>query len=271
MIKESKLDQFFTKPEIAKDCINLLYKTVSVSDETLFVEPSAGEGSFSLQIKNCISVDIDPKFEGVIKADFLKLKKEDITEKDRKSLIIIGNPPFGRISSLAVKFFNHATLFADTIAFIVPKTFQKQSIKRRLNPYYHLIAEQNIPKKSFTFCGQEHNVPCVFQIWQRKDQKRDLSFKYESPYFSFVKKENADFALRRVGGKTGTIIWDYNSVSPSSHYYIKANSISAESLARHINSIDFSKYINSTVGVRSLSKYEIFLEFDNYVKTNVVD
>lgn len=271
MIKAVELDQFFTKPEIAKDCIDLLLKTVPINENFVFIEPSAGEGAFSSQINNCIAIDIDPKKPNTIKADFLLLKKEELTKNLSDSVVVIGNPPFGRISSLAVKFFNHATLFADTIAFIVPKTFQKESIKRRLNPYFYLIAEMTIPKKSFIFCGEEHNVPCVFQIWQKKEVPRDLSFKYESPYFSFVKKENADFALRRVGGKTGAIIWDYESVSPSSHYYIKANGITAEALARHLKMIDFSKYINSTVGVRSLSKYEIFFEFDRYSKNNVLD
>lgn len=262
MVKKSKFDQFFTRPDVAKTCLDLLYNTISISDDLSFIEPSAGEGAFSSQIKNCISVDIDPKFEGVIKADFLTLKKTDLTEKESKSLIVIGNPPFGRISSLAVKFFNHATNFADTVAFIVPRTFKKNSIKKRLNPYYHLIKEMDLPKNSFILFGSNYDVPCVFQIWKKLPEKRELLLTYESPYFSFVKKNNADFAIRRVGGQTGKIIWDYNSVSESSHYFIKAKIITPSELARYIKSLDFSNYINSTAGVRSLSKSEIYYEFE---------
>lgn len=270
MEKSKRLDQFYTKPEIAKLCIEILKTEVNEENRAQFIEPSAGTGAFSSALENCISIDLDPKTSETIKADFLSIKKEDLSLLEKEKVVIIGNPPFGRISSLAVKFFNHSTNFGNSIAFILPKTFKKQSIKRRLNPYFHLVFEQDVPKKSFIFNGEEHDVPCVFQIWRRSHTKRDLSFVYESEYFSFVSQENADFAIRRVGGKTGTIIWNYGSVSKSSHYFIKAKNIGPKELSILIEKLDFKKYINSTVGIRSLSKSEIFTEFSNYLKLNGV-
>lgn len=64
------LDQFYTPPKEAKRLISLLnlnlYDTI--------IEPSAGTGSFSLNIKhpNVIAYDIDPKHKSIKKQDYLK-------------------------------------------------------------------------------------------------------------------------------------------------------------------------------------------------------
>lgn len=264
----SKFDQFYTKKEIALLCIEQMKKIISEGRRLQYLEPSSGQGAFSLNLENCVSVDIDPKTESAVRADFLSIQKSELGLLSSDKVVAIGNPPFGRISSLAVKFFNKSSELADVIAFIVPRTFKKQSIKRRLNLYFHLIYEFDLPKKSFIFKEEEHDVPCTFQIWEKRKEKRDNSFEYESPYFSFVSPENADFAMRRVGGKTGQIILNHHSVSRSSHYFIKAKKISVERLTKILSILDFSKYINSTAGVRSLSKSEIFFEFSEYIKRN---
>ena len=48
-----------------------------------------------------IRLDIEPKEKDIIKINFFDYKPEE----DKKYLVI-GNPPFGKVSSLAVKFFN---------------------------------------------------------------------------------------------------------------------------------------------------------------------
>jgi hypothetical protein len=265
-----KFDQFYTKKEIALLCIEQMKKLIPEDRRLQYLEPSSGQGAFSLNLENCISVDIDPKTESAVCADFLSLSKSSLNLLSEDKVVAIGNPPFGRISSLAVKFFNKASEFADVIAFIVPRTFKKQSIKRRLNLYFHLIYEIDLPKKSFIFQGEEHDVPCSFQIWEKRKEKRDNSFEYESPYFTFVSPENADFAMRRVGGKTGQIVLDHSSVSRSSHYFIKAKKMPIDRLTNILSILDYSKYINSTAGVRSLSKAEIFFEFSEFIRINGV-
>ena len=37
-------------------------------------------------------------------------------------------PPFGKVSSLAIRFFNKCAQFSDVIAFIIPRTFNKVSV-----------------------------------------------------------------------------------------------------------------------------------------------
>ena len=80
MSKNIKLDKFYTPKQVAKDCIDTFWRTCSGITE--IIEPSAGNGAFSLQIPNCIAYDLEPEHESIIKQDFLKsapsLSKNDI-------------------------------------------------------------------------------------------------------------------------------------------------------------------------------------------------
>ena len=76
-LEDVSLDQFFTKPEIAKKyylkTLKFLKKENINIEDCLFVEPSAGDGSFfKLLPKNQrIGLDLYPMAEGIIKKDFL--------------------------------------------------------------------------------------------------------------------------------------------------------------------------------------------------------
>lgn len=70
------LDQYYTSEEDMNYCVNktldvLREKGCSISE---FLEPSAGQGIFSDYLAtsglNVIAIDIDPKQEDIIKADF---------------------------------------------------------------------------------------------------------------------------------------------------------------------------------------------------------
>ena len=65
-----------------------------------------------------------------MKQDFLEL---DIKlYKDVKNVHTIGNPPFGRQSTLAKKFIKKCAVFSDSISFILPKSFRKGSYHRKI-------------------------------------------------------------------------------------------------------------------------------------------
>ena len=123
------LDQFYTKPEVAKLCCDL----IDFSEYEKILEPSAGTGVFLdlLPSEKRVGIDLDPKHDEIVEQDFFLYKG---TEN-----LVIGNPPFGRVSSLAIKFFNHAATFADTIAFIIPRTFRRVSVQNKLNLHFHLV------------------------------------------------------------------------------------------------------------------------------------
>ena len=138
MAKETKslgqkdiLDRFFTKPEIAIQCINFIS---NIDTYDCIIEPSAGNGSFSTQLLNCFAYihglsnlkDLISADENSVGITFDKLDKKQFNEY--KNILVIGNPPFGQQNTLAIRFFNEAAKFANTIAFILPLSFKKDSI-----------------------------------------------------------------------------------------------------------------------------------------------
>lgn len=175
-----------------------------------------------------------------------------------KKTLIIGNPPYGQQCKLAIEFFNHASEFADTIAFILPKSFRKDSIQNRLSLNFQLQQDFDIQNTLFTLPSNEQiEVPCIFQIWvysatprQKKKPKTTTSL------FSFTTPELADFRIQRVGGNAGKAFFDL-SKSPNSNYFVKnTSSFSNEELVDIINNTIFGS-ITNTVGPKSLSKGEL--------------
>jgi len=250
-------DEFFTKPAIAELVVKKMLEKIKTSPKTSFVEPSAGDGKFiealiKFNRKNIVAYDIDPKTKAR-KRNFLGLDFNK--EKIQHNSIFIGNPPFGFASNLAVKFFNKSSKRAKYIVFILPRTFRKDSIKNKLNKKFHLIYEEDLPKNSFLVNGVEHNVPALFQIWERRSYKRKQE-KIENIFIEYTTPENSDFVIRRVGGRCGTIFEnvDFQQFSTQSNYFCRE--LQPE-VKKTLKEVDFSKIVNNTAGVRSLSKNEI--------------
>lgn len=163
-----ELDQYYTKSGIAQWCIDTLFHDLPLVADKHFIEPSAGNGSFYslLPINHRTGLDIDPHGKGIKQADFLKWQ----LSYNCGGNVVIGNPPFGHRSSTAISFFNHAADMADTVAFIVPRQFQKYSVQSHLNKDFRLISDYELGEKSFyTPNGKDFGVRCVFQIWTRQN------------------------------------------------------------------------------------------------------
>ena len=255
MKREINLEQFFTKPEIAKKCLDKL----DLSSYDRIIEPSAGSGSFSEQIPNCEAYDIEPKNEKIKKQDFLEFKT------DKGNILVIGNPPFGRQSSLALKFINNAAKFAKTIAFVLPNSFKKESMMSKINKHFYLKEVYQLEKNSFFFEGRDYDIPCSFFIYEYSDEERKEAEKYATEDFEFCKKEEADYSIRRVGFYAGKV--ENLDVSESSHYFIKDK----KNAILILKQIKYEDALN-TVGARSISKNEIIKEYlCQKSKTNVID
>ena len=104
---------------------------VDIKPNDIYLEPSAGNGSFIPYLKDnkYVAYDIEPESEEIIKQDFL------LFEPEYKDYIVIGNPPFGKRSRLAIDFLNHATSMAKVIGFIIPKSvFKSVDFPQPLEP-----------------------------------------------------------------------------------------------------------------------------------------
>lgn len=264
-LKRNIIDKYYTKNDVVKSCIKHIKKHINISENDLIIEPSAGKGSFIESIKklsnNYKFYDLEPEHDQIIKQDFLDLDCNKLKDKYKK-IHIIGNPPFGRQSSSAIKFIKKCCFFSDTISFILPRSFKKNSMKKYFSRNYHLLFEKDLIENSFLVNNIEHDVPCIFQIWKYKSKKRD-NIKKENPInFKFVKKnEEPNISFRRVGVNAGKIMLEINDKSEQSHYFIKfTNNESIKNNLKKLEKITFD--FNNTVGPKSISKQELIIKFN---------
>ena len=263
--KKKNFDKFYTSLSVVKLCINKIKENIIIHDDDLIIEPSAGNGSFINSIKeisnNFQFFDILPEHPDIKEQDFLEYDLNDIKKKYNK-IHIIGNPPFGRQSSFAIKFIKYC-MPCDTISFILPKSFKKNSMIKHFPKCFHLILSIDLPCNSFLVNDKEHDVPCVFQIWEKKEINREIPKKVIPKNYDFVKKkENPDISFRRVGVYAGKIDKETEK-SEQSHYFVKFNKKLGEldDIIHKLKNINFDT--NNTVGPRSISKQEIIKEFND--------
>ena len=246
--KKDKLDRFYTKEDVSEN----LLQEIDMSNYDLIIEPSAGNGSFSKKIPNCLALDINPQDNSIKKGNFFDIVLPE------GNILTIGNPPFGEQGKEAILFFNHAAIFSRTIAFILPRSFKKESVKNKLNEYFHLLKELDIPPFSFIFENQDYDVPCVFQVWERTREKRKkITFPFTSSYIQFVKdKSEADFRVQRVGGKAGQAFLNKDGALSSNYYVKNISNIPTEKMIQTINNLPYLS-LEDTVGPKSLPKGEL--------------
>lgn len=265
-LNRNTADKYYTKNSVVDICINAVKKYIEINNDDLIVEPSAGNGSFIRGIKTLATshfrfYDLEPENDEIIKQDYL-LYDSRIIKTSFHKIHIIGNPPFGRQSSLAIKFIKKSCEFCDSISFILPKSFKKDSMKKTFPLHFHLIYEIDLPEKSFLVGGIEHNVPCIFQIWQKKTTHRIVNEKLEPLHFMFVEKtESPDISFRRVGVNAGKIDTNIDDKSIQSHYFIKFTN--GKSITDNVNILSTIVYdFNNTVGPKSISKQELIYKFN---------
>lgn len=263
---QGNLDQFYTNPCVATKCFEEVQGIVG-DTSVAYIEPAAGSGSFFslLPEKSRIGVDVDPKCPGVKEMDFF-----DFTyEKDDKCAVVIGNPPFGRVSSLAIKFFNHSAKFADYICFIVPRTFKRVSVHNKLSLNFHLVCSRDLPEKGCFI--PDINAKCCFQIWKKLRLERCKVFlPITCDDFAFVKYgpkdskgqptvpllKDFDFTIKAFGSNCGKIFTEnLENLRPKSYHFIKSK-IDTLNLMNSLESLDYSISLD-TVRQNSLGKADL--------------
>jgi predicted RNA methylase len=265
-LNRTLIDKYYTSPVAVKKCIELIGENIEITSDDLCIEPSAGNGAFIDSIKllftNYKFYDIEPENNAIIKQDYLTFDYNQIIEPNYNKTHVIGNPPFGRQSSLAIKFIKKSVEYCDSISFILPKSFKKNSLKRCFPLHFHLICEYDLPNDSFIIDNANYNVPSVFQIWIKKNTNRVVPEKLVPNKYQFVKKEqNHDISFRRVGGRAGEICTNTNDKSTQSHYFIKFDNTLSDETYKKIININYNCK-NNTVGPKSISKQELIEEFN---------
>ena len=191
-------DQFYTKPKVAADCFNVvqdILKELNIKNP-FYVEPSAGTGSFLelMPKERRLGFDIEPKHPEIIQQDFLAFN----VNKAPENAVVIGNPPFGFMNQLTIKFVNHAAIFAEVIGFIVPTTFHRYYFAQQLLSSIYLISRTQLPLESFYRVDvPEYKQSCDFLVWSKTlgsftDQRKRYRRPTKHPDFELVSVDARD-------------------------------------------------------------------------------
>jgi predicted RNA methylase len=264
--RENTKDQYYTQKGVAVHCVQRILELLPWAAAAHWIEPSAGKGVFveaakAAGIAAVEGLDIDPKAEGLVKADFLSWKPAAASLPQRQ--LVFGNPPFGRQASAAKAFIKHAASFADAVAFILPRSFVKPSMSRAFLPRFHCLSSVELATNSFEVNGEPYDVPCVFQVWERREVDREMPAAAAEKGFSYVKAsalatEAAHIVFRRVGGTAGTCV-EYDataSYNKQVYYFLRLEEAYVPHVKKIVAAVNGHVFPSNTVGPRSLSKGE---------------
>ena len=256
--RKNTKDQYYTKRSVATQCVTTLCGLIHESlDSYQWIEPSAGNGVFLKALPtqyDAIGIDIEPKSATIQQGNFL-----DWSPTSEKKRIFFGNPPFGRQGSLAKSFIKHAALYGDLLAFILPRSFVKPSMSRAFPLEFHCIYNKELEKNSFEVNGVEYDVPCVFQIWEKKTTNRIIDAPIKECGFTYVAKDKPfHIAFRRVGGLAGKCFASNACLefNPQCYYFLQLDMKYISFRDTIIEKVNSHIFPSNTVGPRSLSKPE---------------
>lgn len=259
-------EQYYTTSSVVDTCLQEVQKHIDLADK-IILEPAGGTGEFiegfrrlGIKDENIISYDIEPKHDLVMEGDFLEVKS---FPSDK--MVSITNPPFGRMSSLAVDFFKHSAPHCDYICYLIPKSWRKWTMLNRLPKNFHLVSDISLPKDCFYVPGEESKkgvLETVFQIWEkREEQRREIKI----PDNKLVKKitvpkdkivKGANFSMIVFGHSCGRCE-DITAAEVEAKTTTMYFHIDRQDVKDALREIDFSEFYNNVAYVQALSLQEI--------------
>ena len=270
-------EQYYTNKKTVEYCLDLLSELIDFEEDQMFLEPAGGTGEFidgmirrGACASNIISYDIEPKHPKVKKGDFLLV--DDLPS----NLITISNPPFGRANSLSKKFFNHASKNSKMVCFLIPKSWRKWSVQNSLDLDFHLILDEELPNDCFYKLDDpdfqdKKTLTTLFQVWERRDYKREKINIIDKGYITKVKQDEqglrtANVAITLFGYSCGKVEEDFEREPNSTKGYYIAKS---QEVIDALRLVDFSSFYNNTAYVKALSMMEInHLLNEHFAKNN---
>ena len=166
--------------------------------------------------------------------------------------VIVGNPPYGKNASLAVKFLNKAVELTDNISYVLPRTFRKPSILNRVHPELHLVADDVVSDEMFG-----GTILTCYQVWERRNEVRaKIPTVTSHPDFKFVTVDEANLFVGGVGAAAGSVKESGFDHYNTRHYFLQVTDVVKERLVAIQDTLKQLARA-ATVGTPSLSKHEL--------------
>ena len=265
-----ELEPFYTSRPLAFRCLEVVHARFPIASFDLVLEPSAGDGVFLdlLPATKRLGLDIHPAAKGILLADFLSWNPPE-PEKD---ILTIGNPPFGQRGQMAVAFLNRACQFSRVVAFILPRSFRKDTFLNRVDRRFHLVHQEDCDEFRRPPDDEPVRIKAVFQVWERRHQPRDLvqrpgdheDFELRHAHLSRVTPEELarlragfDFAIPQVGSVFRPK--PVQEVVAGSHWFVKAR---RPGVLEAFRRLDFSFLKGMNLSFTSLSKKDIVQAYE---------
>lgn len=250
-------EQYYTPADLAERLMAEVETLVPDLANRTVIEPAGGTGAFiqaaqKRGVTNFLSFDIEPKHAMVKKADFLDKKLT------ARNAITISNPPFGRNNSLSIPFFNKAADNSEFICFIVPRSWRKWSVINRLDRRFHLVADHDIlvdyVDESGERLSKRTSLSTCFQIWQRRDEPRNLVKVQDMGLIKKCDPAEADVALTIFGFGCGKVRTEFERKPNSTVMFLRV--LHPQALAA-LKSVDFNRFSKNTAYTEALALPEI--------------
>ena len=260
-------EQFFTQFSTAEGLSSIIKSQSWFGSITRIIEPSAGDGVWLKYLDVDEAYDIEPKHPAVVEANFLTY---ELTRQD--GTLFVGNPPFGRMGTLAMQFIRKCTEFGDYIAFILPASFGKATGIRRIPNNLHLVYQKDLLDEKFRYEEDGKKLSTVFQIWEKRSYERvDPELRRECDDFSFVKYVNpvsgdaapcpdgSDICICTHGSGYGKVhTSNYQKKNTRTHRYIKVKEgKNINDVANKLKALNYERVAKYTVGQPCISTAEI--------------
>lgn len=157
-------DKYYTKPETAKMCYELLKK--HLKGDYVIIEPAAGDGKLMDAVDNTqvYGFDLFPEREDIVRNDFLEFPSKPYEVETDKTKVTFANPPFGTRGAMCKTFIDEALNHSDIIGFIVPNSFKTHCKK------YHVVDYLKLPANGFTYADDDYEVNCYFVVITNNDE-----------------------------------------------------------------------------------------------------
>jgi predicted RNA methylase len=261
-----ELDQYYTSYEDMEYCVNKAWDVIKELgyDVSEFLEPSAGTGVFSNYLAtsglDVIAIDIDPKGDDIIKADFLTYELEY-----KKGRFVIGNPPYGARLSLAQKFYKRAIEIGDYIAFILPISQLNNS---QFMYEFDLVHSEDLGKLLFS---NKKKVHCCLNVYVRPKEGLNKKLPSKLNDITIIRQDRKDYNFIEYDirmcywgdGTAGKVLSEDEHYS-GEYKIIIHNKELKKQIIDLFNTIDWKKELNSTA-MRRIKQYHIIEVLKKYI------